>query len=141
MKAYTTFAGAQRAAQGKPIVRLLDDPRELWIVVDRLHTDVMIFTTNGPNSRRYENAGSMSLFDIASKDQPSKGAVHDRIAEQVSLAKTYAEDGAFRTAANIYRKLADRIDLHVQETCPGHVASKDDPKVCAACGINIDALR
>lgn len=67
MKTYTTFMGAQRAAQGKPIVRLLDDPRELWIVVDRLDTDVMIFTTNGANSRRYENAGSTTLFDIASK--------------------------------------------------------------------------
>jgi hypothetical protein len=140
MKTYTTFAGAQRAAAGKPVVRLLDDPRETWIVVDRLDTDVMVFTTDGPHSRRYEHAGSMSLFDIASQ-QPSKGAVHDRIAEEVKLAKTYAEDGAFRTAAGIYRRLADRIDLHVQETCPGHVASKDDPKVCAACGIHIDALR
>jgi hypothetical protein len=69
MRAYTTFAGAKRAAFGKPIVRLLDDPHEIWIVVDKLHTDVMIFTTDGPHSRTYANAGTMSLFDIASKEQ------------------------------------------------------------------------
>ena len=67
MKAYTTFAGAQRAANGKPIVRLLDDPREIWIVVDRLDTDLMVFTTGGPNRRSYENAGSTTLFDIAAR--------------------------------------------------------------------------
>jgi hypothetical protein len=68
MKAYTTFAGAQRAADGKPIIRLLDDPKELWIVVDGLDTDLMVFTTNGPATRRYEKAGSTTLFDIAGHD-------------------------------------------------------------------------
>ena len=32
IKAYTTFAGAKRAANGGPILRVLDDPHELWIV-------------------------------------------------------------------------------------------------------------
>lgn len=152
-KSYSTFAGAQRAAQGKPIVRLLDDPREAWIVVDKLHTDVHVWTTGGGNgiqSRKYENAGSMSLFDIAAKDQPSKGAVHDRIAEQVELAKTYAEDGAFRTAANIYRKLADRIDLNCATNAPrlGMVAVVARRSACRVLrrGLNMtysykDALR
>jgi hypothetical protein len=31
--------------------------------------------------------------------------------------------------------------LHAQGACPGHVASKADPKVCGRCGIHIDDLR
>ena len=28
-----------------------------------------------------------------------------------------------------------------EQTCPGHDASKDDPKVCGRCGTHIDELR
>lgn len=28
-----------------------------------------------------------------------------------------------------------------EQACPGHVASHDNPKVCARCGVNIDSLR
>lgn len=28
-----------------------------------------------------------------------------------------------------------------EEACPGHVASKDNPKVCARCGVHVDSLR
>ncbi len=28
-----------------------------------------------------------------------------------------------------------------ENECPGHVASKDDAKVCARCGVHIDSLR
>lgn len=36
----------------------------------------------------------------------------------------------------------DRDDERVDEqSCPGHVASKDDPKVCGRCGVHIDSLR
>jgi hypothetical protein len=28
-----------------------------------------------------------------------------------------------------------------EDTCPGHVASNNDPKVCARCGVHIDSLR
>lgn len=38
--------------------------------------------------------------------------VHDHITDKTDLAKIYASDGAFRTAANIFRKLADDIDAH-----------------------------
>lgn len=30
---------------------------------------------------------------------------------------------------------------YTEETCPGHVASKGDPKVCGRCGVHIDSLR
>lgn len=63
-KTYTTFDGAKRAANGKPVIRLLDDPRETFIVIDRLDTDVMVFTTDGSNSRRYILAGRISAMDI-----------------------------------------------------------------------------
>lgn len=37
---------------------------------------------------------------------------------------------------------AERLLSHVtEELCPGHVASADDPKVCAHCGVHIDSLR
>lgn len=29
---------------------------------------------------------------------------------------------------------------HTEETCPGHVATEGDPKVCALCGTHIDSL-
>jgi hypothetical protein len=28
-----------------------------------------------------------------------------------------------------------------EQTCPGHVASKDNPKICWRCGVHIDSLR
>lgn len=28
-----------------------------------------------------------------------------------------------------------------EESCPGHVASENDPKVCGRCGVHIDSLR
>ena len=39
--------------------------------------------------------------------------IHQRIAEMTDLAKIYAEDGAFHTAANRLRQLADEIDAHI----------------------------
>lgn len=39
--------------------------------------------------------------------------IHQRIADMTDLAKTYAEDGAFHTAANRLRELADEIDAHI----------------------------
>lgn len=29
----------------------------------------------------------------------------------------------------------------LEESCAGHVASKDDPKICGRCGVHIDELR
>jgi hypothetical protein len=33
----------------------------------------------------------------------------------------------------------ERVRAEVQANCPGHVASKDDPKVCGLCGTHVDA--
>lgn len=35
----------------------------------------------------------------------------------------------------------DVVDYYTEETCPGHVASQADPKVCGRCGVHIDSLR
>jgi uncharacterized protein DUF4031 len=39
----------------------------------------------------------------------------------------------------------DRLETaspaYTEETCPGHVASADDPKICGRCGTHIDSLR
>lgn len=42
--------------------------------------------------------------------------IHQRINELTELAKTYAEDGAFHTAAAKLRQLADEIDAHMRAT-------------------------
>ena len=36
-----------------------------------------------------------------------------------------------------------RIDaiLVTEDTCPGHIASENDPKVCGRCGTHVDSLR
>lgn len=39
--------------------------------------------------------------------------VHARFEEQVSLAQTYAEDGAFFSAARVLRRLASELEAHL----------------------------
>ena len=41
--------------------------------------------------------------------------IHEKIAEQVSLAQTYAEDGAFRSAARVLRVLAQEVQQHGED--------------------------
>jgi hypothetical protein len=45
--------------------------------------------------------------------------------------------------AEIKKTKEDRVlDRQVrEEECPGHVASRFDPKICGLCGIHIDSLR
>ena len=38
--------------------------------------------------------------------------IHERIEEQVDLAKCYAEDGAFISAARVLRGLAQEVQAH-----------------------------
>lgn len=76
------------------------------------------------------------------------------VAEQAGLAATYAEDGAYSSAARVLRTLTSEVEAHAravdaqlngnryaEEDCPGHVASRDDHRVCGRCGVHIDALR
>ncbi|KQZ87222.1 hypothetical protein ASD64_07225 [Mesorhizobium sp. Root157] len=39
-------------------------------------------------------------------------SIHDKIRDQVGLAKFYAKDGAFHTAAKILHELADEVEAH-----------------------------
>lgn len=41
--------------------------------------------------------------------------IHDHITDRTELAKVYAEDGAFKRAAELLRELADKIDAHATE--------------------------
>ncbi len=41
MKTYSTYSGAYRAAHGKPILRLLDDPRQAFVVLPSEDTRLM----------------------------------------------------------------------------------------------------
>jgi hypothetical protein len=50
MKTYSTLAGARRANPGRPILRILDDPREVWIPIDRMDTEIMLFVGNETRS-------------------------------------------------------------------------------------------
>jgi hypothetical protein len=82
--------------------------------------------------------------------------IHTLMLEKFDLARAYAEDGAFRSAARILGDLAKSVTAHAdwcaasldelmarvpEEECPGHVASIMDPKVCGRCGTHVDSLR
>ncbi len=84
--------------------------------------------------------------------------MREHIAERTDLARIYAEDGAYNSAARVLRELtadvqehADRIygeivaqvgePINLAGSCPGHVASASDAKVCDRCGVHIDELR
>jgi hypothetical protein len=54
-------------------------------------------------------------------------SIHDRIGEQIDLAKAYAEDGAFRTAARIFRNLAEELDAHSKH-CDGLLTELKKPQ-------------
>jgi hypothetical protein len=50
MKTYSTFAGARRASRAagdKPILRLLDDPRELYVLLPSVSTRLMAVDSKG----------------------------------------------------------------------------------------------
>lgn len=65
MKAYTTLAGAERAAGSDPIIRLLHDPAHLFVTVPRLDTRIMVLTADSPSARGgHQFAGSVSGMDI-----------------------------------------------------------------------------
>lgn len=79
-----------------------------------------------------------------------------KIHQQAALAGTYAKDGALHSAADILavltyevRKQASLSDAFLASlctrpeeiSCSGHVASDQDPKVCARCGTHIDDER
>lgn len=46
--------------------------------------------------------------------------IHTVIKEQTGLAKIYAEDGAFHTAAKILRELGDKVEAHAK-WCDGEL--------------------
>lgn len=52
--------------------------------------------------------------------------IHERAAERISLAQTYAEDGAFRSAARVLRQLANELEAHDDATRPPVSAGHDD---------------
>lgn len=68
MKTYYTFAGAQRAANGKPVLRILSDPEELWVILPSLAADVMVYTSESPSSG-LRFAGSCKARDIATMQE------------------------------------------------------------------------
>ena len=43
--------------------------------------------------------------------------------------------------AEFVEKITPGFIAFDEQTCPGHDASKDDPKVCGRCGTHIDELR
>lgn len=43
--------------------------------------------------------------------------------------------------ADFVKKIAPDFVAFDEQSCPGHVASNDNPKVCGRCGTHIDSLR
>lgn len=67
MKTYMTFAGARRAARTKtgndlPILRLLDDPRELFVVLPSMDTRIMAV-----DGKHGACDGSISYLDLSAR--------------------------------------------------------------------------
>jgi hypothetical protein len=81
-------------------------------------------TLRGPASRPLgSNADEWNLFIAENKDETGYLAV------QVAVAIEEAEARGIR-------------HFHYNDNaCPGHVASRFDPKVCGLCGTHIDSLR
>lgn len=48
--------------------------------------------------------------------------------------------GTSHLVSNLWHEVV-RLRSRLEELCPGHVASADDPRVCAHCGVHIDSLR
>lgn len=67
-------------------------------------------------------------------DQAGKHAREAEVAAQVHVDAVNMEPGAIVTPM-------EPAELVAEHECPGHVASDDDPKVCARCGTHIDSLR
>src|SRR5579859_3386306 len=76
---------------------------------------------------RYDDSVSPVRGDHAGEVRYGAGRTHGTI--QAEVEKRRAGDGG-----------ADASDF-TEETCPGHVASPDDPKTCDRCGTHIDSLR
>lgn len=66
-RGYMTLANAARAAGGRPILRLLADPQELFIIMPSLKTSIYVLTADSPQGR-HQNAGSVSAMDIVEID-------------------------------------------------------------------------
>lgn len=67
IRSYTTYAGARRAARTKvgrdlPILRLLDDPQELFVVLPSINTRIMAVSGDGACD------GSTTYEEIALND-------------------------------------------------------------------------
>lgn len=60
--------------------------------------------------------------------------------------RTHGDRQDHREAREIMEKIASgeaklrRVYLHTEETCPGHIASKEDGKICHHCGTHADSL-
>lgn len=47
-------------------------------------------------------------------------SIHDRVGDKIELAQTYADDGAFYTAARVLREAADILQAHAEFCDPLH---------------------
>jgi len=50
--------------------------------------------------------------------------IHDRVGDKIELAQTYADDGAFYTAARVLREAADILQAHAEFCDPPRILSQ-----------------
>lgn len=79
-RGYLTLGRASAAAHGKPILRLLADPQELFIIIPSLDTTIYVLTADSPRGR-HENAGSMTAMGIVDREIAKGEITVERIAE------------------------------------------------------------
>ena len=68
MKTYSTYEGARRAAKKLgdhvPIIRILNDPDEVWVVAGKGRVDIMVFPSEPP----IRAMASITLNELLRKD-------------------------------------------------------------------------
>lgn len=105
-----------------------DAIREAWkgAIVEVTH-----FPDNPANLIEQRGKLRDALFEIAVllRDAHAIGDSYGFLREAHDIAKN-------TLASNLVEGLP-----YSEEECPGHVASKDDAKVCGRCGVHIDSLR
>lgn len=62
-RGYLSLGRASAAANGRPIIRLLADPQELFIIVPSLATSIAVLTADSPRGP-HRQAGSVTAMDI-----------------------------------------------------------------------------
>lgn len=97
----------------------LDDDFYVVMVAPREGSEPGTLQMGGPIAYTDSEQNAISLANILCEHEaryvPEPNTIHAEIAEQVELARTYAEDGAFHSAAKIFEQLWVKVQNRAYE--------------------------